>query len=299
MKKTSFIATSLTIATLAAMIPAAVFAQTVTTGVTVGTQGTITTSVPAVTTTASTGVTASTNSAGNTTTSGTGARFTANQQKADAAITGRISALNALSARLTQMKNLSSSEVSSLQTTLSAQVTAMNTLEAQINSDTTGATLKADASTIAKDYRIYMLILPQGRIAAASDRIDTIVGLMQGIAPKLEARITAAGNPSAAVSAYTDMNTQITNADTAASVALNETVTLQPDQGVTSVEASNDAALQDAKSKIQTAVTDLKAARTDINTIITAVGGNVEGHTIPNQPLSAGASVNTSASTGQ
>ncbi len=270
MKKTSRIASLLSIAVLAATLPVAALAQTIGVNANVGVQTPVTSTVVG----ATTGVSVTNAPVTTTTGTHTSARFTTAQTAADAAISARISSLNSASTRLGGVKNLSASEVTSLQGILSAQITEMNTLEAQINSDTTGATLRADAATITKNYRIYLLVLPQVRIAATSDRIDTIVGLMQGLAPKLETRITAAGNPSAAVSAYTDMNAKISDANTQAAAALSETVGLQPDQGNTTIEASNSATIKDAKSKIQTATNDLKAARADIATIYVAVKGS-------------------------
>ena len=194
------------------------------------------------------------------------------------------------------MKNLSASEILSLQATLSAQVSDLTTLKATIDADTVLATLKTDVQSIAKGYRIYMLVLPQGRIAAASDRVLTLVGQMQTLGAKLQARITAdtSGNAATLQAAYSDMQAKIADASTQANAAVSETASLQPDNGVASVEASNTAALKDARSKIEAATTDLKAARADIATIVAGVKGT--GSTGSPQAGSASGSVTASTS---
>jgi hypothetical protein len=250
MNKVSVIVSSLALG--AVLLPAAAFAQT--TNVTAG----VSTSV----------VTASTSAHVRTGTTGTTAIA-----RADAEITRRITNLTSASVRIGQLKNVSSTDKASLQTSITTQISEMTALKAKIDSDTDAATLKADITSITSDYRIYMLVIPQARIAAATDRAQTIVADMQAMAPQLQARITAdqtaGGNVAAAQAAYSDMQTKVSDANIQAAAALNETVSLTPDQG----NASNTAAIKDAASKIKTVVSDLKAARTDISTIMNAVKG--------------------------
>jgi hypothetical protein len=260
MNKVSVIVSSLALG--AVLLPAAAFAQT--TNVTAG----VSTSV----------VTASTSAHVRTGTTGTTAIA-----RADAEITRRITNLTSASVRIGQLKNISSTDKTSLQTSITTQISEMTALKAKIDSDTDAATLKADITSITSDYRIYMLVIPQARIAAATDRAQTIVADMQAMAPQLQARITAdqtaGGNVAAAQAAYSDMQTKVSDANIQAAAALNETVSLTPDQGNASIEASNTAAIKDAASKIKTVVADLKAASTDISTIMNAVKGTGSGHT--------------------
>ena len=197
--------------------------------------------------------------------------------RADAEITRRITNLNSLSARIGQMKNVSASEKTSLQGSITTQIATLTSLKATIDTSTSLASLQADIQSITKDYRVYMLTIPQGRIAASADRIQTIVADMQALAPKLQARITAAQTAgkdvTGAEAAYTDMQTKVSDANTQASVAISETSSLSPDQGNATVEASNTAAVKDAAVKIKAATADLKAARADVTTILNAVKG--------------------------
>ena len=200
------------------------------------------------------------------------------QARADQEITRRINALNALNTRVNAMAKIASSSQSSLSATIQAQITAMNTLQAQIASDVAAnstSSLKTDIQSITKSYRIFALVIPQGAIEAAADRVLDIAGMMTTLAGQLQTRITAAQNASndtnASASALTDMNAQIANANTAANAAVSEVANLQPDNGVQAVMTSNTAALKDARSKIQTAQQDLTAARKDAGTIVKAL----------------------------
>ncbi len=197
------------------------------------------------------------------------------QNRADQEITRRVNSLNALSTRVNAMVRLSSDEKSGLSSTIQSQITLMNNLQAQIATDAqdnSTSSLKTDIQSITKSYRIFALVIPQGAIAAAADRVETIAGLFTSFATQLETRITAAqtaGNDTtAAAAALADMNAKIADANTQAQAAVTETASLQPDNGVQSVMASNTAALKDARTKIQAAQADLTAARKDAGTIV-------------------------------
>jgi hypothetical protein len=197
--------------------------------------------------------------------------------RGDAEITRRLTNLTSLSTRVGQVKNISASEKTSLQGSISTEISNLTALKATIDADTDIIKLKTDVGSITADYRIYMLVIPQGRIVAASDRVSTIVSDMQAISVQLSARISAAQtagkNVAGAESAYADMQAKVSDANTQSQAALSETVSLQPDQGSASIEASNKAAIKDGAAKLKVAATDLKAARADITTIEAAVKG--------------------------
>jgi flagellar biosynthesis/type III secretory pathway chaperone len=259
MNKLSIIASSLTIAA-AILLPASTFAQTV------NVSGGVSVSATPVTA----GIVSTTTKRGS-------LSLATIISRADEEIQRRITNLTSLSTRIGQMKNVSASEKTSLQGSISSQISSLTSLKATIDAETVLANLKTDVQSITKSYRTYMLVLPQGRIAAASDRIQTIVADMQALEPKLQARITAAQTAGKSVSgsqsAYTDMVAKVSDASTQSSAALSETANLTPDQGNTTIEASNNAAIKDAAAKIKTATQDLIAARADIATILKAVKG--------------------------
>jgi hypothetical protein len=195
-------------------------------------------------------------------------------ERSDTAITQRINSLNALVTRVNSMQKLSDTEKSTLATSLQNEVSQLTTLKATIDADTVATTLKTDMQSITKSYRIYMLVLPQASIAAASDRVLTIVGLMNGVETKLATRISqvpSTANITSIQSAMSDITAKLSDATTQASAAVSETASLVPDQGNTITVTSNTAALKDARSKIKTATADLTAARKDFATVVQGI----------------------------
>lgn len=218
--------------------------------------------------------------------------------RADDEINRRVGALDALDVRVNAMTKIPASDKTALSTNIQTQVQAMSTLESKIEQDATSnatTSLKTDVQSITKSYRIFALIIPQGTIEAAADRVLDVGGLLTTLAGQLQTRITAAqtggANMSASVSALADMNTNITAATTATNAAVAEIANLQADNGVASVEASNTAALKDAHAKIVAAQKNLVTARADAGTIVKALKGAtaISG----NAGISASGSVNT------
>ena len=145
-------------------------------------------------------------------------------QRSDTAITQRITSLNALVTRVNAMQKLSDTEKSTLATSLQGEVTQLTTLKATIDADTVAATLKTDMQSITKSYRIYMLVLPQASIAAASDRVLTIVGLMDAVQTKLTTRIGQITTPPASIAtAMADITAKLADATTQANAAVSAT----------------------------------------------------------------------------
>jgi chromosome segregation ATPase len=191
--------------------------------------------------------------------------------RSDTAITTRIDALNKLSMRIGQMKNVSTTEVSSISTGIQTQINNLTTLKSKIDADTDVATARADAKTITGDYRTYALTIPQASIVASSDRITTLVGMINAIQTKLQARITTAQTAGKDVTALNtalaDMTAKLSDATSQGQTAQSGVASLVPDQGNATIAASNKSALLSARTNIKTATADLKAARQDIATI--------------------------------
>ncbi len=205
-------------------------------------------------------------------------------KKSDTAITQRIDSLNTLITRVNSAQKLSDTEKSTLSSSLQNEIGQLTALMAKIDADTDAATLKTDMLSITKSYRIYLLVLPQASIAAASDRILTIVDLMNGVVTKLNARIsqlTPAQNTTSIQTAMSDIAAKLSDATTQANTAVSETAPLIPDQGNTTTQAGNTAMLKDARTKIKTAASDLAAARKDFMTVTQALKKAASATTAP------------------
>lgn len=201
-------------------------------------------------------------------------------KRADREISRRITNLNSLATRIGAMKKLSSSEIISLTSSIQNEVSILTTLKTKIDGDTDLATLLTDVQSITKSYRIYMLVIPQSRIMAAADRVLTIVDNLNTLGGKLQTRITAAQSAgkdvSALQTALADFTAKVADAGTQAQAAVGEVTGLVPDNGDQTKMQANNAALKDARLKIQAAQQDFVAARKDAGTIakgLRALGG--------------------------
>jgi hypothetical protein len=199
-------------------------------------------------------------------------KMTTAKGKADTEIARRITALNDLLSRVQQMTKVSSDFKTSINTAIQTQISGLNTLKTKIDADTDATTLKTDIQSITASYRIFALVLPQVRIAAAADREATIDNMISQIGVKLQARLQAAqaqgADVTALVSALTDMATKLADAQTQAQSAISTTATLVPDNGDQTKMAANTTALKGARANLQTAQQDLVAARKDVTTVL-------------------------------
>ncbi len=195
--------------------------------------------------------------------------------KADQEIKRRLEALTAAMTRAQGMIRVSTEFKTSVTTALQNQITAFGQLQTKIDADTDSATLKDDVKSVTASYRIFALVLPQVRIAAASDRIINITTMMAAVGTKLQTRVAAAAQAGAdtkvMVAALTDMATKMNDAQTQAQAAVTSTVSLQPDQGDKTVMAANTKALVAARASVVAGQKDLEGARKDIDTVLKAL----------------------------
>jgi hypothetical protein len=187
----------------------------------------------------------------------------------------RLAALESINTRVQAMQKVTDTFKQNLATTVQTQIAAFGALKTKIDADTDGATLKADVQSITESYRVYALVLPQIRIAAAADRAVTISAMMQTLGTKLAARIQAAGNAGADVTVLNttlnDLAAKISDASTQAQAAVSVSASLAPDQGDKDKMAANKAALATAREDLKTAGKDINDAQKDIASLITGI----------------------------
>jgi len=192
--------------------------------------------------------------------------------KANSDIAARITALNNLNTRVQAMVHVSDTEKASISSDVQTNISGLQALQSKIDADTDVTTALSDAKQIFGTFRIYALVMPQGYILAAADRVMTITSLMSNMGTQIQSRINAdqaAGKDvSALTSVLNDMNAKISDANSQSSSAQSGVSDLKPDQGNATVAASNKAALVAARGNIKTATQDLQAARKDITTLL-------------------------------
>jgi hypothetical protein len=209
------------------------------------------------------------------------AKTAAAKAKADQEIDRRIASLNDLNTRIGNLARVTASFKQSLNTNVQNQITGLTQLKAKIDADTDADTLKTDLQSVNQSYRIYALVLPMTRLAAAADREVTIITMMNQLGAKLQARISAAqssgANTSALMAALTDLSNKLADASTQSQAAVSVTASLTPDNGDKTKMEQNLQALKTGRSDVQAAQKDLVAARKDIDTIVKGLGKLPQG----------------------
>ena len=206
------------------------------------------------------------------------------QDRSDQEINARLASLEALASRIRQMQKLSDSEKASLQSDVQNVIDQLTALKAKIAADTDAATIKTDTQSVAKAYRVYMLVLPKVQILAAVDRINTISTNFIAVITKLQAalgQVPSGSNTASISAALADMTAKVTEAQSQAQAASAEVISLVPDNGDKTIAASNKKALKDARTKIQAAQKDLVAAQKDAKTAAVGIKKLVKAETVP------------------
>ncbi len=214
-------------------------------------------------------------------TKNTGSKAKINQSKkvgdANTAIDKRVKDLNDLVSRVSEMKNVSSAEQTSISNSIQSEITNLNNLKTKIEADTDPASLKEDIKSITADTRIYALVIPKDRILAASDKATTVINMLNAMGSKLQTRITdvqTSGKDVVALnSALADFNAKLAEATSLNGSIASAISTLTPDQGNKTVLDSNNLALKTAKQNVAKIDSDLASARKDVKTIMGKVKG--------------------------
>ena len=215
-------------------------------------------------------MTAGTALAGTASAATSGSGLTDVKAKAATAISARLSSLNSAISAVNNNKWLTSTDKSIALQTLNNDISGLTALGQKIQGDTTLSQAVSDYRTIFTGYRVYLLALPQIRLAAASDDLST------GVVPRLTDAQTRlqnvlngkdqSKNSSSVQAAMADLAKQI-QAITQETNGLSGTVlAYTPAQ-----YDANTSILSSARMAIRTARDDTKTARQDIKTVIEAL----------------------------
>jgi DNA repair exonuclease SbcCD ATPase subunit len=189
--------------------------------------------------------------------------------RADTQIDQRIKSLNNLIGRMGEMKKISATDKTSLNSSVQNVIDELNALKIKIDAETNIQTARVDYQSTTKSYRVYALVMPQISIMAASDRILTIVDSLNALSSKIQSRFASltVANADPINQTLSDLKAEISDASVQAKAATSAVATLVPDLGDKTKLAANTAALKDARDKIKKASADIASARSDAGTI--------------------------------
>lgn len=183
-------------------------------------------------------------------------------------INGRLAELHALQLAVSASANLTSSDKSALNTLLSSDLTGLTALGDKISADTTVQSVRADEVTMVDNYRVYLLVAPKTHLSIVFDDEAAVITKLQTVYGTLSAALTkAGGGTSAEQSQLADMQTQITNAQSALSGQESTLLAIQPGPDASTITGQVKTlrtSAQGVRKDLGTAVADAKALRADL-----------------------------------
>ena len=199
----------------------------------------------------------------------TGATVQTARAFGDCEISRRFGTLDAISAKVSASKALTTSDAAALQSEIASTKTGLTSLKASIDSETSLPALKVDIAKIAADYRVYLLVAPQVNLVSAADGVVAAQTRFADVNTRLAARIAAAKaagkNTAAAQTALDAMNTAVANAVGLAQPLPAKLLALTPAQynaGTAGpIVVSARAALGQARDQLKAALASAKACR--------------------------------------
>jgi hypothetical protein len=203
-------------------------------------------------------------------TSGTGtAGLKAEQTLTTARIDGRLETLHALSMVVNNAKHLGSADRSTLSSLISSDISGLTSLRAKVAGETTVTAVRADATAMVDDYRVYMLVVPKVHLTNVFDIESAATAAMQKVHDKLAARVAAApgGGTAAEKSQLADMQTQIQAAQQADAGRVATLLGIQPSPNADALHSALSPLVDAAKD----ARKDLAKARDDAKEIRAAL----------------------------
>lgn len=190
--------------------------------------------------------------------------------KGDQEINRRLTTLSTLTTKINNATKLTPTDQTTLSNEVSSTTSGLQSLETQLNGDTTVTTAHTDAEDIYTEYRVYALVAPKVNIIKVADDQQAVEAKLTALAQDLSTRITteqqAGKDVTTLQSELADMNTKIAAAKAISSNIESVVINLQPSD----YNSNHDVLLGD-NTQLQTAHTDNAAALNDAKEIVSAL----------------------------
>lgn len=190
--------------------------------------------------------------------------------KGDQEITRRLTTLSTLSTKISSASHLTADDKTALAGEVSTETTNLTTLKTKLDAETTLAGARADAQSIFNGYRVYALVVPKIALIRTADGLQATEAKLTALAPKLQARISAAQANHKSVgdlqAKLSDMITQTATAQTTSTAVEAKVLPLQP-----SDYNSDHTLLSGYRNQLQTAHTANQTAIADAKAIVAAL----------------------------
>ncbi|HEV2343823.1 MAG TPA: hypothetical protein VGS97_07010 [Actinocrinis sp.] len=183
-------------------------------------------------------------------TSGTGtAGLKAAQTLTTSRIDGRLETLRALSMVVNNATHLSTADRSTLGSLINSDISGLTSLRSKVAAESTVAAVRADATAMVDDYRVYMLVVPKVHLTNVFDIESAAATALQKVHDKLATRVAAApgGGTSAEKSQLADMQAQIQAAQQADANRVATLLGIQPSPNADAIHSALSPLAGDAK----------------------------------------------------
>jgi hypothetical protein len=186
----------------------------------------------------------------------------------------RLAALAKDTAAITAAKHLTDADKATLTSLISTDTTAMNSLKTKVAGETTATALRADATSMVDNYRIFILVGPKVRLTIAGDAEQAAIARLQTVHDKLAdlvAKAKAAGKDTAAAEqSLADMAAAITKAQNGVSGQVAAVLAIQPGPDATAIKSKVATVRQSiggTRASLKTAVADAKSVTSFLKSV--------------------------------
>jgi archaellum component FlaC len=195
------------------------------------------------------------------------------KERASQEIDRWVGALNKLIERINAFKHLTADQKTALTSQVQTEINNLNALKNKIAADTDLTTLKTDAQSIIKSYRIYALFIPKIHLLAVCDTaLDLLDTKIKDITARIQAKISEAKSSgkdvAAAETSLNSLKTKISGLKTQLQSIQSSVMALTPEG-----YPGNKAGLETARQNLQSIHKDIQAIRQDIKNIIQGLRG--------------------------
>jgi hypothetical protein len=188
-----------------------------------------------------------------------------------AQLDGRLAALRTMSSALDSARKLTPAHKSALSGLVAADTSALTALRTKVAGETSVAAVRADATSMVQDYRVYLLLAPQVRLTAALDVIDASVATLRQVHDKLATVVAAAkaagGDLTAAEAKLADLAVRLDAVTVTTAGRAGDLLAVTPSADAATVTG----AVNPIRDAVQSARTDLRAAAADAKAVRTAL----------------------------
>jgi hypothetical protein len=182
-------------------------------------------------------------------------------------IDGRLATLRTLATAVNEAKRLTAPHKTTLTNLINADTTGLTALKNKVAGETTVAAVRADATMMVNDYRIYLLVVPKVHLTHALDIESASIDALKQASDRLAAAVAAAKQAGKAVgdadAKLADLSTQLTTAQGAITGKADTVLAIQPGPDAAGIKA----ALAPVRQSVRTGRESLRKALDDARAV--------------------------------